>query len=121
MVDDICDGWFVMAHGFRTSWTMTMLYDNMKQVVLDRNAKVSDSTFNPQFIGFLEFSGIWSRLCHHPCRPQTKSKIENTMKFIRGNFWNGRVFTSLADVNSQGLQWCDRVNARVHRTTGEIP
>jgi hypothetical protein len=43
------------------------------------------------------------------------------VKFVRGNFWNGRTFTSLADVNSQALQWCDSVNARVHRTTGEIP
>jgi excisionase family DNA binding protein len=101
-------------------YTNSVLYDNMKQVVLDRKAKVSDSTFNQLFMDFLEFYGIWPRLCH-PYRPQTKGKIENTIKFIRGNFWNGRTFTSLADVNSQALQWCDKVNAMVHRTTGEIP
>ena len=92
----------------------------MKQVVLDRKAKASDSTFNPLFMDFLEFHGIWPRLCH-PYRPQTKGKIENTVKFVRGNFWNALTFTSLADLNAQALQWCDKVNGRVHRTTGEIP
>ena len=101
-------------------YTNTILYDNLRQVVLDRKAKVSDSTFNPLFMDFLEFHGIWPRLCH-PYRPQTKGKIENTIKFVRGNFWNGNTFTSPADVNGRALQWCDRVNGSVHRTTGEIP
>jgi hypothetical protein len=101
-------------------YTSAILYDNMKQVVLDRKAKASDSTFNPLLMDFLEFHGIWPRLCH-PYRPQSKGKIENTMKYVRGDFWSGRTFTSPADVNGQALQWCDRVNGEVHRTTGEIP
>ena len=108
------------AFGYFGGYTNSILYDNMKQVVLDRKARVSDSTFNPLFMDFLEFHGIWPRLCH-PYRPQTKGKIENTVKYVRSNFWNGNTFTSLADVNSQALQWCDRVNGDVHRTTGEIP
>ncbi len=101
-------------------YTNSILYDNMKQVVLDRKAKATDSSFNPLFMDFLEFYGIWPRLCH-PYRPQTKGKIENTIKFIRNNFWKGRAFTSVADANSQLLQWCNSVNGRVHRTTGGIP
>ncbi len=108
------------AFGYFGGYTGAILYDNMKQVVLDRKVKASESTFNPLFMDFLEFHGIWPRLCH-PYRPQTKGKIENTVKFVRGNFWNARPFTSLADLNAQALQWCDKVNGRVHRTTGEIP
>ena len=101
-------------------YTNSCLYDNMKSVVLDRRMKAGESRFNPQFQDFLDFHGIVPRLCH-PYRPETKGKVENTVKFIRGNFWNGRVFSSLQDLNGQALQWCNRVNGQVHRTTGAVP
>ena len=100
-------------------YTHSCLYDNMKSVVLDRRVK-GETRLNQQFQDFMDFYGIVVRLCH-PYRPETKGKIENTVKFARGNFWNGRIFSSLQDLNSQGVQWCNRVNAQVHRTTGEIP
>ena len=100
-------------------YTNSCLYDNMKSVVLDRKVK-GETRFNPQFQDFMDFYGIAVRLCH-PYRPETKGKIENTVKFARCNFWNGRTFTSLQDLNSQALQWCNKVNGQVHRTTGEIP
>ena len=98
----------------------TILYDNMKQVVLDRKLKTSDSTFNGEFMIFAEYYGITVRLCY-PYRAQTKGKIESTIKYLRYNFWAGRSFDSLPDVNVQCNEWLQKVNSRIHGTTREIP
>ncbi|MHB1812545.1 MAG: IS21 family transposase [Thermoplasmataceae archaeon] len=97
-----------------------ILYDNMKQVVLDRKVKASESTFNRDFMRFSEYYGFNVRLCY-PYRPQTKGKIERTIGFLRGNFFNGRTFQSVGDMNSQCSAWLKTVNGNVHATTGKIP
>lgn len=51
-------------------YTDTIFYDNMKQVVLDRKLKTSDSTFNRELMCFSEYYGITVRLCY-PYRAQT--------------------------------------------------
>ena len=88
------------AFRYFTGYTDTTLYDNMKQVVLDRKLKASESIFNGEFMSFSEYYGIIVRLCY-PYRAQTKGKIENTIKYRRYNFWAGRSFESLSDVNAQ--------------------
>ena len=98
-----------------------VLYDNMTQVVLERALRTEDNQWNAQFLDFTRHLAFRIRLCW-PRRPQTKGKIESTIKFLRGNFFLGRTFVSLSDVNRQGLQWCHRVNTeRVHRETGVVP
>src|SRR5665647_2049993 len=59
-------------------FTQEILYDNMKQVVIKRALKASDSEWNSQFEDFFKYYGFISRLCR-PYRPQTKGKIENTV------------------------------------------
>ena len=92
----------------------------MKQVVLDRKIKASESRFNPNFMDFAEYYGIVIRLCH-PYRPQTKGKIESTIKYLRNNFFNGRTFQDLKDLNNQCREWLVKVNSQIHGTTHEIP
>ena len=77
--------------------TDTILYDNMKQIVIDRKIKASESRFNQKFMDFAEYHGIVIRLCY-PYRPETNGKIENTIKYVRNNFWAGRTFESLSDI-----------------------
>ena len=67
------------------AFTDTILYDNMKQVVINRKLKASESRFNGEFMSFSEYYGIIVGLCY-PYRAQTKGKIENTIKYIRYNF-----------------------------------
>ena len=66
------------AFSFYGGFTDTILYDNMKQVVIDRKIKASEPRFNPKFMDFAEYYGIVIRLCY-PYRPETKGKIENTI------------------------------------------
>lgn len=100
-------------------YTDTILYDNMKQVVLERKIKASQSVFNRKFRDFFEYCGFVVRLSY-PYRPQTKGKIENTIKYVRYNFWTGRTFESLSDINAQCIQWLKRVNSQIHGTTHQI-
>ncbi len=101
-------------------YTDTILYDNMKQVVLERKLKASESRFNGEFMSFSEYYGIIVRLCY-PYRALTKGKIENTIKYLRYNFWAGRSFESLQDINVQCHEWLQKVNSQIHGTTHETP
>ncbi|MCL5439627.1 MAG: IS21 family transposase [Candidatus Thermoplasmatota archaeon] len=101
-------------------YTDTILYDNMKQVVLERRIRASESVFNGKFRDFSEYYGIIVRLCY-PYRAQTKGKIENTIKYVRYNFWAGRSFSDLNDINRQCIEWLNKVNAQIHGTTHRIP
>ena len=71
------------AFSYFNGHTDTILYDNLKQVVLERKPSARDSTFNSQFMDFLEYYGIVPRLCR-PYRAQTKGKVERTISFIGG-------------------------------------
>ena len=108
------------AFSFFGGFTDKILYDNLKQVVIDRKIKASESRFNPKFMDFAEYYGIVIRLCY-PYRPETKGKIENTIKYLRYNFFNGRTFSDLNDLNNQCREWLQKVNSQVHGTTHEIP
>jgi transposase len=101
-------------------FTDTILYDNTKQIVLERKIPASESRFNLKFRDFAEYYGVVIRLCF-PYRAQTKGKIESTIKYLRHNFWNGRSFQSLDHMNAQCLSWLNSVNMKVHGTTHEIP
>ncbi len=92
----------------------------MKQVVLDRKLSAQESRFNSLFIQFSEHYGFSVKLCY-PNRPQTKGKVENSIKFIRNNFFNGREFHSLEEINSRCSVWLSTVNGKIHGTTGRIP
>ena len=109
-------------HAFRYTGGIPdeILYDNLKQVVLDRKIKAGESTFNPEFQRFSEYYGFVTRLCW-PRRPQTKGKVENSIKYIKNNFFRGLEFESLQDLNNLALSWIQKVNNKIHGSTGRMP
>ena len=40
---------------------------------------------------------------------------------MKTSLWGGITFTDLDDLNRQAHGWCERINARVHRTTHARP
>lgn len=108
------------AFRYMNGYPEEILYDNMKQVVIKRLLKQEDSTLNRQFEDFAGFYGFKPVLCR-PYRGQTKGKVERTVSFVRDNFMVGIKYRSLDDLNGQALAWCNKVNAKEHATTGEIP
>jgi transposase len=109
-----------MVHAFAYfgGVTVTVLTDNMKTVVVDRID--GQPRFHPKMLDFASYYGFVPRTCH-PYRPQTKGKIESTIRYIKSSFWPGLSFDSLAELNRQALAWCEEANRRVHGTTREVP
>ncbi len=109
-----------MVHAFSYfgGVTATVLTDNMKTVVLDRVD--GQPRFHARLLDFASYYGFVPRVCH-PYRPQTKGKIESTIRYIKSSFWPGLRFDSLAELNRQALTWCGEANCRVHATTREVP
>ena len=110
----------VNAFRYFNGYPEEILYDNMKQVVIKRLMKQEESTLNRQFEDFAGFYGFKPVLCR-PYRGQTKGKIERTVRYVRDNFMVGIRYRSLDDLNGQAHAWCNKVNAKEHGTTGDIP
>ncbi len=116
--------WFIRCHLHAFSYLggvpKRLLYDNLRSVVSRHDA---DGTVhgNPRFLDFADVAGFAPQACR-PYRPQTKGKVENGVKYVRGNFWQGLHFQDLDDLNMQALHWLNTVaNRRVHGTTNEVP
>jgi transposase len=94
-------------------------YDNLATAVAERQGKLV--RFHPRF---LAYAG------HHRFRPvacnvgkgNEKGRVEDAIKYLRVNFWPGRTFRDLADLNAQVEAWRDTLaNQREHRVTRKIP
>lgn len=96
-----------------------VLFAPMKQVVLGRNDR-GEVEWHPRMADFAALVGFRPQACR-PRRAQTKGKGERLIRYVRENFWPGRRFTNLADLNEQAREWCARANRRVHGTTGAVP
>jgi transposase len=109
-----------MVHSFRYfgGVTESVLTDRMKTVLLDQAG--GELHFNQKFLQFAAYYGFVPRVCR-PYRPETKGKIESTVRFVKQNFWPGISFLSLADLNQQARAWMEKVNHQVHATTREVP
>jgi predicted transcriptional regulator len=53
--------------------------------------------------------------------PDRKGRVERPFHYIEHNFYPGRTFTDLADLNRQMREWCDRVDHKPRRRLGASP
>jgi transposase len=103
------------AFAYFGGWPEQILYDNMKQVRLGRDA------WNPLFLDFAQHYGLVPKT-HRIRRPRTKGKVKRSVDYVKENLLNGRSFDGLDDLNVQGRRWLDgTANVRIHGTTGEQP
>lgn len=80
----------------------TILYDNLKSVVLERQGE--HIRFHPRL---LEFAAHY-HFAPQPCavaRGNEKGKVERLIQFLRHSFFAARHFTSLDDLNAQLATW----------------
>lgn len=108
----------------------SVLYDNMKTVVIDRDAYgPGRHRFHPTFLDFARHCGFRLKLCQ-PYRAQTKGKVERFIRYVRGSFWVPLASRYAQDglvvdrdtANLAVGRWLREVaNARVHATTGAVP
>lgn len=98
--------------------TQVALTDRMKSVLLEMVE--NKARWNPRFADFMVSIGVTARVCK-PYTPQTKGKVERSVSYVKNSFWAGVTFSDLADLNRQARGWCERINARAHRTTHARP
>jgi len=96
-----------------------LVTDNMLTAVTEREGPLI--RYNDAFLDFLRPFAILPRAAN-PGKPHEKGKIENTIGYIRHNFFPARSFADLAELQAQADHWRDHVaNRRVHATTGKRP
>lgn len=94
-------------------------YDNLATAVAERKQKII--RFNPRFLAYAGHSCFKPVACN-PGAGNEKGRVENGVGYIRGNFWPGRVFVDLNDVNRQAHAWMEQyANKRTHAATRKIP
>jgi transposase len=94
-------------------------YDNLATAVAERRGRLV--RWNPRFLAYAGHCGFQPVACT-PGRGNEKGRVEDTVKLLRGNFWPGRTFRDLADLNAQAQAWGETVaNAREHRVTRKVP
>jgi len=95
------------------------LYDNLVTAVAEHDGRII--RFNPRFLAFAREIGFYPRACNKAAGWE-KGKVENSIGYLRKNFWPLRTFIDLADVNSQVRQWLEQIaNKRLHRETRQTP
>jgi transposase len=99
--------------------TREILYDRMKTAVIGEDAD-RRVVYNGALVDLARHYGFQPRACR-PYRAKTKGKVERPFRYIREDFFLGRSFRNLGDLNAQLRHWLDTVaNARVHATTRRV-
>lgn len=108
----------------------TVLYDNVKTVVIKRDAYgPGRHQFHATFLDFARHHGFLPRLCR-PYRAKTKGKVERMNRYLRYSFHlplvtrlgRSGLELDVATANVEVRRWLREVaNAREHGTTGKVP
>lgn len=96
-----------------------LIPDNLKPVI------AAADTVNPRFTaGWLDYAAH-AGFATDPARvrsPKDKPRVERAVQYVRGNFWDGETFTSLADAQRAAEAWCaNTAGTRIHGTTCARP
>jgi transposase len=97
------------------------VFDNMKTVVLENRPGIPPR-FNERFLSYVNARGGFAVIACTPGHPQGKGGVERGIRTARDGFWPGRRFVDLADLNTQAMDWSNRVhNQRPNETTSKVP
>jgi transposase len=97
-----------------------ILYDRMRTVFSREDPGDGHIVFNRTMLEFARHYGFLAKACK-PYRAKTKGKVERPYRYIREDFFLGRSFRNLDDLNAQFRQWLDQVaNVRTHATTKRV-
>lgn len=106
------------------------LYDNMKTVVIERDAYgAGEHRFHAAFLDYARHSGFMIKLCQ-PYRAKTKGKVERFNGYLRRSFYvpltsrlaQDGIKLDAVTANIEVGRWlADVANVRIHGTTGVQP
>ena len=79
-----------------------LLYDNLKSAVLERRGRAI--RFHPQLLDLAAHYRFEPRPVA-VARGNEKGRVERAIRYVRSNFFAGRSWTDLDDLNAQAAQW----------------
>ena len=100
--------------------TQTVLVDNARALVVDRDVEKKTVRLHPAFEAFCRDWGVTARACH-PYRARTKGKTERGVGYAKSNALAGRRFESWAHLEAHLERWMMMADDRIHGTTHEQP
>lgn len=95
------------------------VFDNMKVVTSGRDDR-HQPIWTPALLHVAAELGFHPEACT-PGAANQKGSVESLVKYVKGNFLAGRVFTDDADLAQQQAEWLALVNGRPSRATDLAP
>jgi transposase len=96
-----------------------IIVDNCKTAVI--RWENNKAILNSEYAAFAAYHGFEIRACRIR-RPTDKGRVENAVKYVKGNFLKGRKCDPYAALQPAVLDWLAKTaNPRVHATTKEVP
>ncbi len=98
-----------------------------RKVIYDQDSKMlagenfGDYLMTEEFASFVAAAGFEPVFCL-AADPQSKGRIERTVRFIKENFLRGRVYVNITSLNEEALGWLERTgNRKMHSVRHIIP
>lgn len=96
-----------------------LVFDQDSIVCVAENA--GDIVYTYEFEKFRQECGFNVYMCRG-ADPESKGRIENAVKYVKGNFLSNRIYVDEDTLNRCCIEWLNRTaNAKVHGTTKRIP
>jgi transposase len=94
---------FVDAFEFFNGVPRIILHDNLKSGVIERVGSII--RFNDDFLLVCKHY-LFEPRAVNVRRGNEKGRVERSIKFVRENFFSGREWTTIEELNEQVLEWC---------------
>ena len=92
--------------------------DNLKSAILQAN--FYEPIYQELYKNFASCYGFHPLPCRVR-RPNDKGKVESGIKYVKNNFFLGRIFSNEQELKEKLNRWCNKVNYRIHGTTRKVP
>jgi transposase len=107
------------AFAFLEGIALVIVYDQDRVFLVDENS--GDLLLTEAFKNYRQLRGFKLHFCRKS-DPESKGKVENSVRYIKQNFLYNRVFTDIDLLNSEAQGWLARTaNALPHNTTRKVP
>jgi transposase len=107
------------AFAFLEGMPLLVVYDQDRVFLVDENS--GDLLLTEAFKNYRQLRGFKLHFCRKS-DPESKGKVENSVRYIKQNFLYNRVFTDIDLLNSEAQAWLARTaNALPHNTTRKVP
>jgi transposase len=82
----------------------SILYDNMKTVVVERLGQ--SIRYHESLLEFCQHWLFQPSVCA-PYQPQSKGRVERSIRYLRGAFFEARAISEIRALNDQVKAWCE--------------